>query len=216
MAGFKAHFTTGLTVGAVGAFMGISQGIFGITSAVGVVAIGGIGGILPDLDSDSGTPLNFLFETLGILVPVSLLPWAQANLGNTALDMIAFIVIGYIATRYLLCEVVKKITVHRGNLHSIPFGIICWEVAWLSFSSNTPFEGHFTESPAFIASLILFAGFLSHLVLDELNSFHFKWGIIPAVKNSSGTALKLVGSGVLATLLLYGTAIAFVFPILAQ
>jgi hypothetical protein len=45
----------------------------------------------------------------------------------------------------------------------------------------------------------VFLGFLSHLLLDEVYSVNLK-GIVPRLKNSSGTALKLSSDSKLATL----------------
>jgi hypothetical protein len=36
----------------------------------------------------------------------------------------------------------------------------------------------------------VFAGCMVHLILDELNSLSFKFGLIPVLINSSGTAFK--------------------------
>ena len=56
---------------------------------------------------------------------------------------------------------------------------------------------------AFMVGLAVLGGCLVHLILDELNAFKLKYGIIPGLKKSSGWALKLKSNSLLTTLMVY-------------
>src|SRR5437867_9917600 len=119
MAGFKTHIT-------VSSLLGVGAGLYGSWQwqldwgpaclGAGLTALGGM---LPDLDSDSGVPVRELFGVAGACVPVLLLQ----RLGRTEFshDQILAILIGiYLFIRYGLAEFFKRVTVHRGMFHSIP------------------------------------------------------------------------------------------------
>ena len=87
-------------------------------------------------------------------------------------------------------------TVHRGMMHSIPFALLCGGVGYLLFSNSG-------GQVALIAGAGALFGCLVHLILDELNSFKLKYGFIPALKKSGGTALKFKSSSLSTTLCMY-------------
>ena len=170
----------------------------------GAVFLAGVaGGLLPDLDSDTGKALAFLFSFMSVLIPSLAFPRAVQIMGDSPEVVICYFTLSYLFINYVVCSIVKKLTVHRGIMHSMPFSVLCALTAYLLFMDSG------TEV-AFYAAVAVFFGCLVHLVLDELHSFSFKLGIFPYLKNSSGTALKLYSNSPSATLVCYaliGTAV---------
>jgi len=104
--------------------------------------------------------------------------------------------LSYLIINYVICELIKRMTKHRGIMHSIPFSFFSAEMVYLLFDSSG-------KTVASMAALAIFSACLIHLVLDELNAFYFKFGFIPMPKKSAGTALKLYSQGVLANLFMF-------------
>jgi membrane-bound metal-dependent hydrolase YbcI (DUF457 family) len=101
----------------------------------------------------------------------------------------------YFLIRFGLAWVFKRYTVHRGMWHSIPAAFTAALIGYLACSC----ENHLV--PLFKGGAVLL-GFLSHLVLDELNSFHVHRGRL-RIKRSFGTALKFWGRSYWANLSTY-------------
>ena len=164
----------------------------------------GVSGMLPDLDSDSGRPIRELFPLTAAVVPILMLPRLQyAGLSWDMIILFFFAVYAFI--RYVVMEIFKKFTVHRGMFHSIPAGLIAAEIAFLSH--NCPYE----EGAYVLAGGVLL-GFFSHLVLDEIYSVTWS-GLRPTLKSSSGTALKLASKSMPATVGTWG-ALALISVVL--
>ncbi|OQY18683.1 MAG: hypothetical protein B6I36_06395 [Desulfobacteraceae bacterium 4572_35.1] len=73
MAEFKTHLTGGLLTGAGASILSLLSFDLNIVQAFSVFVMGSLGGMLPDLDSDSGKPLTLLFGTVSVLLPALLL-----------------------------------------------------------------------------------------------------------------------------------------------
>jgi hypothetical protein len=101
----------------------------------------------------------------------------------------------YVTVRFGVAELIRKITVHRGMFHSIPAALIAGEVFYLIASANEP------TIRLYKAGAVV-AGFMSHLILDEIWSISFEGGI-PRFKSSFGTALKFWGDGLMSNLATY-------------
>jgi hypothetical protein len=141
-----------------------------------------IGGVLPDLDSDSGVPVRELFGLGAVAVPFLLLR-RLINLDLTFEELVVVMAGIYLLVRYGLSEIFKRITVHRGIFHSIPATIIAGLVVFLLYHSpDVRLRVYFA-----IGTMI---GFLSHLVLDELCSVDFS-GASLHLNQFAGSALKL-------------------------
>jgi len=203
----------GLIVGGSSAFVGWQAEILNSSELLSAASMGTLGAVLPDLDADQGKPLRFLFETLSVLLPSLAIGSVHPYLPEGASFLVSFVVLSYLAVRYGVFSLVQRLTVHRGSLHSIPFALIAGLTSWLAFSAGNPGSASLSN-PSFYIGLSLFLGSLSHLVLDELSSFSLRWGFVPYIKSSSGSALKLGGSSTATTLGLYGL-LAILLAILA-
>ena len=196
MADFKTHLTSGVLSGAGFSMVGLLTNALTVTQAGAVFTVGAFAGLLPDLDSDTGKPLSFLFQFLSLIIPCVFFISAAKYGGYSPEFLICYFALSYLFINYIVCSFIKKMTVHRGMMHSIPFAFLCGGVGYLLFSNSG-------GQVALIAGTASLFGCLLHLILDELNSFKFKYGIIPTLKKSSGTALKFKSNSFSATLFMY-------------
>jgi hypothetical protein len=205
MAGFKMHISVSSTLGVgygLGAFFG-----YGLPAPSCILAgtLCGVAGMLPDLDSDSGVPLRESITFAAASLPMLLIDRFQ-QLGWPP-ETMALVGAGiYVAVRFGLAEIVRKLTVHRGMFHSIPAALIAAEIFYLIASHNEPSIRLYKAGGVFL-------GFMSHLVLDEIYSVSFQGGI-PRLKSSFGTAVKFIGDGFLPNLATYAQLIALSYFVL--
>src|SRR5437763_2186160 len=123
MANFQGHILTS-------ASLGVAYGVLGAWhwqldwSAVFLGAgLTTLGGLLPDLDSDSGVPVRELFNLSGALMPVLLL--SRLTAAQMTPDQILVVLAGiYLVVRFGVAALFKRLTVHRGMFHSVPAMLI--------------------------------------------------------------------------------------------
>jgi hypothetical protein len=162
----------------------------------GVLAAGftTLGGLMPDLDSDSGVPVRELFGIMSAVVaglayhPLRKLGWPleQAFVG------VAFT---YFFVRYVVASVFRRFTAHRGMFHSIPALVIAGLATYLSYpSSDAGMRLYFAGG--------VMVGFLSHLVLDEIYAIDFN-GLRFKQNQFAGTAFKFTSPSWSATATTY-------------
>ena len=196
MAAFKTHVAGGVIVG--GGCAVIAATVFHLNpiQVVSVFIMGIVGGILPDIDSDSGKPLALIFETVSVLLPVLLLDKLPLGRQLSPEFLVSYFVISYLIINYFLCAMIKAMTAHRGIIHSLPFTVLTAEVGYLLFLPSG-------DRVATMIALSVFCGSLAHLILDELHSLSFKYMILPVVKSSFGTAIKLKSNHFFPTVTVY-------------
>jgi hypothetical protein len=192
MAGFKTHITVSSLLGA--GYGGAAYWMYGVPWPTCLLAGGlcGVSGMLPDIDSDSGTPVHESMAFAAAVVPMMLLHrfqhWGLSH------ELIVLAGAGvYLLIRFGLAALVKRFTVHRGMFHSLPAAVIFGQVAFLLASGDD------WRLRAFKAGGVVL-GCLSHLVLDEIYSIQWSRG---RLKSSFGTAVKLFGHGWLTNLSVY-------------
>jgi hypothetical protein len=153
-----------------------------------------LGGLLPDLDSDSGVPVRELFGILAALVAALLFgPLRDRDL---PLEQALVVMAGaYLFVRYVASAVFKRWTVHRGMFHSIPAMLVAGLLLYLFYPSNDP------QIRLFLAGGVML-GFLSHLLLDELCSVDFM-GLTLRRNKYAGSAFKFASPSWPATLATY-------------
>jgi membrane-bound metal-dependent hydrolase YbcI (DUF457 family) len=184
MAGFKTHIgcstVLGIGYGAAGAIWLDMP----VPSAILAAGLCSVSGMLPDVDSDSGVPLRESICFGAAVVPMML--WEQLRQANIPHEIVVLIGMGtYLFIRFVLATIIKHLTVHRGMFHSIPAAAIAGELVYLITAGQN-------EHVRWFKAVAVVAGYLCHLVLDEIWSFQVKRGLI-TTKASFGTALKFIG-----------------------
>ncbi len=194
MAAFRVHLSVASLLGAAYG----SAGAVGLHLDWGPVFLGagltGLGGVMPDLYSDSGIPVRELFGLAAVVVPLMLVRRLH-HLGLTPEQILAILAGVYILVRYVVSFFFKRWTVHRGMFHSIPAMLIAGLLIYLS-------EHHGDLITRLYLSGGVMIGFLSHLILDELYSVDFM-GHTLRLNKYAGTAVKLWSPSWPATLLTY-------------
>lgn len=153
-----------------------------------------LGGLLPDLDSDSGVPVRELFGLAAFFVPL-LMYGRLANEKLTHEQIIVALAGVYLFVRYVLSTVFNQLTVHRGMFHSIPALLIAGLAIYLIYPNTDVILRLYLAGGVMI-------GFLSHLVLDEIYSVDFH-GVGIHLNKYAGSALKLTSPARMATLTTY-------------
>jgi hypothetical protein len=153
-----------------------------------------LGGLLPDLDSDSGVPVREVFGLAAAAVPLVLFRRVH-EMGFTIEQTLVLLGGLYLLIRYGASAVFKRLTVHRGMFHSIPAMLI---VGLLVFLLS---HGPELESRLYLACGTML-GFLSHLALDEIYSIDFM-GLKVRLNKFAGSALKFASSSWMATTFTY-------------
>jgi LexA-binding, inner membrane-associated putative hydrolase len=193
MAAFKQHIAVSSTLGAAYTASCIYLGTEWSLAALGGMLCA-LGGMLPDLDSDSGRPVAEIFGITAAILPMLLLQRLRDQ-GLTREAIILCLAGCYLAMRFGAPLILGVLTVHRGMFHSIPAALIAAEIVFLA---------HKTDDIAGSVKLALgvLIGFLSHLVMDELWSVNLS-GMTIRLNKAAGSALKLWSPGLGATLCAY-------------
>jgi len=182
MANFKTHLTTSSVLGV--AYGGVAHAFFGVPLSTSVLA-GGlclVSGMLPDVDSDSGRPLQESLAFAAAVVPMMMVDrFQQLRMGPESIVLAGAAV--YVFVRFVLGELLRRYTVHRGMFHSLPAAVIFGELAFL-LASGTDVRLRVYKAGAVVI------GYLSHLVLDEIYSVELRRGAV-RLKKSFGTAVKM-------------------------
>jgi membrane-bound metal-dependent hydrolase YbcI (DUF457 family) len=194
MAGFRMHLGTAAVCGVV--YGGAAVNPFGFETEDAILAAGltTVGGMLPDLDSDSGRPIRELFALAGAVVPLLLVPRLN-NLQLSHEGMLLFLIFAYLTVRYGAAWLVSQLTVHRGMFHSIPAMLISGLLVYLEYGSGE-------RNLRLLLAGAVMVGFLSHLLLDEIYSVDFN-GVRIKLKSSAGSALKFFSPSFFGTTVCY-------------
>lgn len=194
MAGFRMHVGTAAAVGAAYSVLAIKPLGFTPEAAILAGGLAAVGGMLPDLDSDSGKPVREIFSLAATVVPMLLIPRLHDMRLSHEASLLVLITL-YLFIRHGLAALLARITIHRGMFHSIPAMFIAGLFVYLAYCSPD-------RTVRGLLAVGMMLGFLSHLVLDEIYSVDFN-GLAVKLKSSSGSALKLFSPGVGATTVCY-------------
>lgn len=205
MASFRAHFSLGILLG-IAAVAGIVSFALADDSsffiAVFVAAV--IGGIMPDMDSDSGIPFHVTFGVLSCIAGSLALLHVMHTTSHDYQLLVGWPVGAMFLVWVVGGAIFKQLTRHRGMVHSIPAALLSGLVTFMISQKYG-----FTESDAFLLSVALTIGFIGHLVLDEMwaaVNFHG----VPFVPNKAfGSALKLFSHSKLTNIIVYGLVLFF-------
>jgi hypothetical protein len=193
MASYRGHLAFSAGLGAAYGGLALWQWDLDWGPALLAAGLTALGGLMPDLDSDSGVPVRELFGIAAAVTPCLLYP----RLGALSLER-RLVLLGwlYLFIRYVLSEIFKRWTVHRGMFHSIPALLIAGLAAYLLYPATAEYRLRL-----FLAGAVML-GFLSHLVLDEAYSVDFT-GARLRLNRYAGSALKLASRSWAATLTAY-------------
>ena len=176
MPGYNTHITWSSVAG-VGLGL-VARTVYNVS--LPQAAFGGVlcalGGVLPDVDSDSSRAFQRCMSTVSgafsLLLANRLSFFDIADEGVVMISAFAYFFIFYAIGGF-----VKKATAHRGMCHSIPFGVIAAEVIFILSAGSTQLR-------LFKAACIFF-GVMIHLTLDELASVNLIRESSPSRKSNS-------------------------------
>ena len=194
MADFKTHISTSTTLGVAYGLGGYFGFDLSIPHCMVAGALCSIGGMLPDLDSDSGIPQREMLGFVSVLVPMLMLRRMEA-LGLDKEMMVFTAGLLYVFIRFGVGWVFKRFTKHRGMWHSIPAALIAGLATFLICLSPE------LEVRVYKAWAVV-VGFVSHLVLDEIYAVDWNGRKI-RIKKSFGTAMKWFSSSTYANISTY-------------
>jgi membrane-bound metal-dependent hydrolase YbcI (DUF457 family) len=206
MASWRGHLSLSATLGVGYGAALFSQGVDPATCvlAAGVTALGGL---MPDLDSDSGKPVRELFSIAAIVVPMLFLR-RMIRWGLSAEEVLLIVGLLYVFIRFVVSAAFNKLTVHRGMFHSIPAMFIAGCVPFLAYH-------HPSLGVRAVLGLGVMIGFLSHLILDELCSVDFS-GLTLRLNKMAGSALKFTSPSQTATATCYALLLLCLYGVYVQ
>jgi len=181
MANFNTHLNGAFAVSGILGLTIYKASLIDDSGFLICVALGTIGGLLPDLDSDNSTPIKLGFNIASFIFAFGLVMHWRSELSLLAL--IALWLAGYGFMRYVVFQIFTSMTVHRGVIHSVPYmAILGLGLTYLSY-----YVVHNPLTASWFYGLFLFGGAMVHLLLDEMYSVNLS-GM--TMKRSSGTAMK--------------------------
>lgn len=193
MASYRGHLMFSTALGAAYGGVGFWQMNLDWGAALLGAGVTALGGLLPDLDSDSGVPVREMFNLAATVTPLLLLHRLRQFFSMEQ----TIVLLGgvYLFIRYGVSQAFKRYTVHRGMFHSVPAMLIAGLAVYLIY--NNPDD----NIRWFVAAGVML-GFLSHLVLDELCSVDFM-GARLKLNKYAGSAVKFWSSSAKATFAVY-------------
>jgi membrane-bound metal-dependent hydrolase YbcI (DUF457 family) len=199
MAMFREHIAIGAIVAAVGVAVCYFYAL--VTDPLLLVIlflVTTVASFLPDLDSDSGLPFHLIFGTFTVFCTgVALYYTLDAGYGDWRV-LLGVPLAAMLFTWIVLGGIFKHFTRHRGMMHSIPAMLIAG-LATLIIARDLG-QGEIVST---VLAAAVGAGYLSHLVLDELYSGINLDGSIFHPTRALGTALKFFSSSKGANLFTY-------------
>jgi membrane-bound metal-dependent hydrolase YbcI (DUF457 family) len=194
VAGFRTHITVSGLCGVIYGGAAVQPLGFHPDAAVLAAGLTTAGGMLPDLDSDSGVPVREMFGLAAVVGPLLLVP-RLVHMDLSRETILASMLFGYVFIRYFVANFFKWFTVHRGMYHSIPAMLIAGLCVYLAYHSPD-------RNIRLLFAGGVMIGFLSHLILDEIYSVDFR-GVKIKLKSSAGSALKFFSPSAFATATCY-------------
>ncbi|WP_036799458.1 metal-dependent hydrolase [Photobacterium marinum] len=181
MANFKMHLGSAALTSSLAATALLSAGHIAPITALWLMFVGTMGGLLPDIDSDNSTSMSALFRLFGGLLTFSFV--GHIYRAVSMLELMVYASFCYFTIRYNFKSLLEKITVHRGCCHSLAFiALSALAVVYLIYLLG------YSDIASWLSGLFLFGGGLVHLLLDEVYSVDLA---NRKIKMSFGSALKL-------------------------
>lgn len=181
MACFRVHSSVAAIASGLGASTLVVIQAVDLQLGLLLWTLGLLGGILPDIDSNTSKPVNWLFNVLGVGAATMALAWSHARfpLWGVWLSM----VLAFVFVRPILMTTFFRLTVHRGVFHSLLAAVFCGIITTLLCAHLLALAA----LTSWLAGIFVTCGFIVHLLLDEFYAVDFN-GL--ALKSSFGTAIK--------------------------
>ena len=182
MANFTTHIAIGTVVSGALATLTLAADVVAPENLVAVTLAGVLGSVLPDIDLKESRPSRAMFAGLAIFFSFAVLFNAATKFSIAELWILWLGTL--VAVRYGLHTLFHRVSVHRGIWHSILAAVFSAVATAIVFNRvlGKP------EGVAWLAGAFMFAGFITHLTLDEIYSVDV---MDTRIKSSFGTALKL-------------------------
>jgi hypothetical protein len=182
MANFTTHIAIGTVVSGALATLTLAADVVAPENLVAVTLAGVLGSVLPDIDLKESRPSRAMFAGLAIFFSFAVLFNAATKFSIAELWILWLGTL--VAVRYGLHALFHRVSVHRGIWHSILAAVFSAVATAIIFNRvlGKP------EGVAWLAGAFMFAGFITHLTLDEIYSVDV---MDTRIKSSFGTALKL-------------------------
>ncbi len=204
MAGYKTHISAGTAIAMLFTLASfVLHWIDDLLIGILVFFVTLAGSFLPDMDSDSGMPFKVIFYLYGLLGGAFTFYFLYITEGIDAYLLLTAPIIAFLMIRFVVGNVFRFVTHHRGMFHSVP--------AALASSAIAFFLTNFTAFPLrskLVISAGIGIGYFCHLILDEIYSTNMLNGTFHA-KRSLGTALKIKSKSKVSNVITYGILIVF-------
>ena len=185
MANFPTHIAVGTVVSGALATVTVAADLVAPENIVVVTLAGVLGSVLPDIDLKESRPARAMFAGLGVFFSFVVLFSLERK--YSIAEMLILWLGTLLFVRFVGKEIFFRFSYHRGIWHSLLAMVFCAFLTAVIYSQLLRRD----EGVAWLAAGFMAAGFLTHLILDEIYSVDV---MDTRIKASFGTALKLVDS----------------------
>ncbi|MFO1351507.1 MAG: metal-dependent hydrolase [Gammaproteobacteria bacterium] len=182
MADFKTHMLGAALVSGVAATAVNIVGAASNQQTADYFMLGVMGGLLPDIDSDTSIPVQIASKVLSVIAAfVVVFHFSQRW---SLVELIGIGLLTFVFVRYAVFGIFTHFTAHRGVFHTIPAGLI------FGLLTTLISRRIFDQPPihTWFCGIFVALGFYVHLLLDELYSVNLMGA---QLKKSFGTAFRL-------------------------
>lgn len=183
MADYATHIAVGTVASGALATLTLAANVIDHSSLIAVTLAGVAGSVLPDIDLRDSRASRILFSGIAVFASFCVLFVAAARFSIAELWILWIGTLLFV--RYGVHAVFHYFAIHRGIWHSVLAGVFWGFVTAIVYHYMLGFH----EGVAWLGAGFMLAGYLVHLVLDEMYSVDFMG---KRLKSSFGTALKIV------------------------
>lgn len=182
MATLNIHASAAMSICGLSATSLLVADLASAEEVVMYFALGTVGGVLPDVDSDHSHSLRVGFFLVALLAAFASVFGLATQLSLA--ELVAVWITVFVGIRYAMLWIFTRLTTHRGLFHSVPAALFC------GFTTAAVSHHYFglLAFTAWMAGAYVTLGYVVHLLLDEVYSIDLG-GV--KVRRSFGTAFKL-------------------------
>jgi len=122
VAEFKTHLTVSSFCSSAAATFLLAASLATPDEVLLFFVMGVVGGLLPDIDSDSSLPVRLLFTFIATVI--SFLIMFNQGADNSAAELFTIWLVSFFVVNFLFFSMFTRITVHRGIIHSVPASFV--------------------------------------------------------------------------------------------